>query len=128
MSQVVWVVVAIAVVFTIVRKLLPVKGVTSIRAQDLQEKLGERGDNPLQLIDVRELSEYKSGHIQGFRNIPLGQVKAAAEKLDKDKEIVVMCRSGARSMQAAKILKNSGFGKVTNLSGGIMSWRGKTVK
>jgi len=128
MANVIWGILFIVVVFMVIRRVLPVKGVTSIGAQALQKKLGERGNNTAELIDVREPSEYKSGHVQGFRNIPLGRVKEGMASLEKEKEIVLMCRSGARSMQAARILKKNGFEKVTNVSGGIMSWHGKTVK
>jgi len=116
------------IVFILVKKILPVKGVSSIRGDELQQKLQINGNNGPELIDVREPSEYKSGHVQGFRNVPLGQVKREISNLPRNKEIIVMCRSGARSMQAARTLKKGGFENVTNVSGGIMGWKGKTVK
>ncbi|MCL6442669.1 MAG: rhodanese-like domain-containing protein [Alicyclobacillus sp.] len=128
MQNVIWVLLLIVVVFFIVRRMIPVSGVTSIGSEELQNRLQIKGPNRPEFIDVREPHEYQSGHVPNFRNVPLGRIKREADVLSKDKEIVVMCRSGARSMQAAKILKKQGFSKVTNVSGGIMAWSGKTVK
>ena len=82
----------------------------------------------IQFIDVREPGEYKSGHVPGFRNVPLGQIKNRLDELPKEAEVVLMCRSGARSMMAAKLLKKNGYQKIVNVSGGISQWTGKQVK
>ena len=66
--------------------------------------------------------EYKSNHIKNFKNIPLHELSEKASGLSKDKEIVVICQSGMRSNNAAKILKKSGFNKVTNVKGGMSAW------
>ena len=76
------------------------------------------------LLDVREASEYAEGHIPGSMNIPLGTIAMAGNAVpDKDTPVFVYCYSGKRSSKAARILKESGFTRVTDL-GGIMSYRG----
>ena len=69
------------------------------------------------IIDVRDPGEYATGHVQQAINVPLSsfnQVHPAINSLPKDAQIVVYCRSGARSAQAQSILKSWGYGNVTN--------------
>lgn len=103
-----------------IKLFLPVKGVRNITAGQLREELGNKDK---QFIDVRTAAEYKGFHIKGFKNIPLHQLEQKASLLDKDKEVVIICQSGVRSMKAAKILKKAGFTKITNVKGGINAWR-----
>jgi rhodanese-related sulfurtransferase len=65
----------------------------------------------LTLLDVRTIEEYKSGHIRGAKLIPLNKLEANLDKLkaDRDKKIIVYCRSGNRSVAASRILKKHGF-------------------
>lgn len=81
----------------------------------------KRGDD-FDLIDVREPYELDIANIPGARLMPLGTVGDAMETLDKSREIVIMCRSGKRSMTAAKQLAEAGFTNVKNLNGGILRW------
>ncbi|KUO95908.1 rhodanese-like domain-containing protein [Ferroacidibacillus organovorans] len=128
MQNSIWILLLIVVVFMVVCRMEPARGVTSIGSRELQLRLQVKGADRLEFIDVREPQEYNSGHVQSFRNIPLGRIRREVEALSRNKEIVVICRIGARSMQAASVLKKSGFSKVTNVSGSIMAWQGKTVK
>ena len=74
------------------------------------------------LLDVRSLSEFKSGHIRGAVNIPVDEIQdKMGEVVAKDKNIVVYCHSGTRSARAQKILQNKGYLHVYNL-GGIRRW------
>ena len=77
------------------------------------------------VLDVREPSEFDGpmGHIPGAVLLPLGQLGERAGELSKDKPVVAVCRSGARSAQATKILADAGFAKVANLPGGMLRWR-----
>lgn len=81
----------------------------------------------LLLLDVREEAELKDslGAIDGVVNIPVGSLVSRLKELDdyKDKEIIVICRSGARATTGAQILIKSGFGNVLVLEGGMTSWR-----
>ena len=73
-----------------------------------------------QLIDVREPHEVAEGTLPGARNIPLAQLPHRLAEIDRHRPVVVLCRSGNRSAQAAGWLANQGF-DVTNLAGGMMS-------
>jgi len=68
-------------------------------------------DDNVTLLDVRTAEEYKSGHIRGAKLIPLNKLEANLDKLkaDRDKKIVVYCRSGNRSVAASRILEKHGF-------------------
>lgn len=76
------------------------------------------------VLDVREQSEWRDGHIAQARHIPLGKLAEQMGGLDKykDKPIVVVCRSGSRSGHACGQLKKAGFQKLHNLAGGMMAW------
>lgn len=89
----------------------------------------EEHDREVQIVDVRESDEFTGslGHIDGALLIPLGELKARAGELSKDKPIVTVCRSGARSAQAALMLEQLGFIKVANLAGGMIRWRGQRM-
>jgi rhodanese-related sulfurtransferase len=78
---------------------------------------------PVVILDVRSLSEYQSGHIPGAKLIPLNELRGRLSELPKDKQILCVCRSGARSGSAVGHLTGAGFDAV-NLSGGMMSWQG----
>ena len=95
-------------------------GVWEIQPNVLEEYLGR-----VTVIDVREPDEYSGafGHILGAKLVPLGSLVARLEELPKDKPLVMVCRSGARSAQATVLLKNKGVAKVANLAGGMLRWR-----
>ena len=86
-------------------------------------------DTNYQFIDVRTDSEYESGHILNSIHIPLHEIQDRLSEIDslKNKNIIVYCRSGARSSKATKILIESNF-NVLNLSGGVLSWKGDLTK
>ncbi len=117
--------IALAAAFLVYR-MMPAKGVKSISPSDLKVLLAQKRN--IQFIDVRERSEYKSGHVSGFTNIPLSQIKRRLGELEPDCTVVVMCHSGVRSMQAARILLKNGFADVRNASGGIMKWNASQPK
>ncbi len=76
------------------------------------------------VLDVREDSEYQSGHINDSIHIPLSALKSRMSELDKykQKNIILGCRSGSRSGRACGMLKKNGFEKVHNLRGGVLAW------
>lgn len=92
------------------------------------DELKERLDNKEEFIfiDVREPHEYEEFNL-GAKLIPLGDImKVIAEFEDqKDQEIVVHCRSGARSGMAKNLLTEAGFKNVRNLEGGVLAWQEK---
>jgi phage shock protein E len=66
------------------------------------------------LVDVRTPGEFAEGHVNGSVNIPLDQIDSQLEKFKEKEQIIVFCRSGARSGQAKLILEQNGFTNVTN--------------
>lgn len=77
------------------------------------------------ILDVREESEYKSGHLLNAKWIPLGKLVSRIGELERyrDLSIVVVCRSGQRSASACVALGKQGFAQAHNLSGGVMGWQ-----
>jgi len=77
------------------------------------------------VLDVREDSEYKQGHIANALHIPLGQLAKRLPELDKyrDRPLIAYCRTGNRSGSAARLLHKHGFSTVHNLAGGIVAWQ-----
>ena len=73
------------------------------------------------LLDVRENSEWKSGHAPGAIHVALGDIDKAPRRLPKGRSVVVMCASGMRSRTAARHLRGLGW-DATSLSGGIGAW------
>jgi rhodanese-related sulfurtransferase len=76
------------------------------------------------VLDVREESEYKAGHILNAKWIPLGKLAARVGELERYREqpIVVVCRSGNRSAAACSALGKQGFTQAFNLVGGVIAW------
>jgi molybdopterin/thiamine biosynthesis adenylyltransferase/rhodanese-related sulfurtransferase len=106
-----------------------VDGVPQISVETLKRKLDAKED--VFVLDVREPHEYQIVNI-GAPLIPVGEVERRASELaqkelagKKDSEIVVHCKSGARSQRAAVALKQAGFTNVSNLTGGILAWADK---
>ena len=74
------------------------------------------------VLDVREPDEWAAGHIPEATLIPLGQLASRLDELDRDRQIVVVCRSGNRSAEGRDILLGAGFPAVTSLEGGMSDW------
>jgi adenylyltransferase/sulfurtransferase len=101
-----------------------VDGIPQITVQDLKRK--QDAHENFFLLDVREPHEYPIANL-GAPLIPVGSLDSRIAEIPvaKDAEIVVHCRSGARSQKAAVILRNHGFTNVQNLAGGILEWADK---
>ena len=74
------------------------------------------------LVDVREPNEYEEVHASGARLMPLSEFGATHSSLPKDAELVMVCRSGARSERAGQMLLDNGYTNVSNLTGGTLAW------
>ena len=94
-------------------------GIPQISVHELKRKREAR--EPHLLLDVREQWEHQTANLGGHL-IPLQELHLRVHELDRDLEIVVHCRSGARSQKAAEMLRAAGFHRVANLSGGIQAW------
>ena len=74
------------------------------------------------LVDVREANEYAEIHAEGAQLLPLSELESRFGELPKDRPLVMICRSGARSARAGEYLRAQGYGDVVNLAGGTMAW------
>ena len=93
--------------------------VPEIQVEDLKRHI-DANDN-IFLLDVREPHEYQICNLGGYL-IPLGDLPKRIHELDSSREIVVHCRSGARSAKAVEFLRQAGFRRSSNLAGGILAW------
>ncbi len=75
----------------------------------------------VQLVDVREIDEFRDGHMEGSQLIPLGTLPYRTYELDPYQPVVLICRSGNRSKEACKILTDRGF-QAVSLRGGLSNW------
>jgi len=82
----------------------------------------QENGQPFHLLDVRSVDEMSQGIIPGGQSMPLHLLPVNADELCKKTDIVLYCRSGARSAQAVAFLQQRGFDRVFNLRGGIMDW------
>jgi adenylyltransferase/sulfurtransferase len=94
--------------------------VPTITAPELKAKMDRK--EPFVLVDVREPYEYEICRIPGSKLIPVGELPARLSELDTADEIVLQCKTGARSARALHILQEAGFRKLANLQGGITAW------
>jgi rhodanese-related sulfurtransferase len=96
------------------------KQLTITQLQELMVDNTKTAD--IDFIDVRSQKEYRSKNIDGFNNVLVDDFVQGKGEADRDKKIIVMCHSGARSLAACKALIKHGFTNVYNLDGGLMSW------
>ncbi len=94
-------------------------GIPQLSVKELKRRLDAGED--MFILDVREPYEYQIANIGGTL-IPQNEVPQRLGEIDRDREIVVQCRSGARSQRIAEFLKQAGYAKVVNLAGGILAW------
>ncbi len=95
-------------------------GIEEITAKEFKEELDQGKD--LFILDVRNPVEFEICRIDGSHLIPLDELLNRVHELDSARDIVVHCRSGARSAQAIEMLREAGFRKLRNLKGGVLAW------
>ncbi len=96
------------------------QGIPEITPLELSQRMGE--SDSLVIVDVREPVEQQISVLPGAYSIPLGELPLRLGEIDREKEVVLYCRSGVRSAQAAEVLLKNGFERVKNLRGGINAW------
>jgi adenylyltransferase/sulfurtransferase len=94
-------------------------GIPQLTVKELKRRIDAGED--LYILDVREPYEYQIAQIGG-KLIPQNDVPSRLAEIPRDREVVVHCRSGARSQRIAEFLKQSGYAQVSNLAGGILAW------
>lgn len=95
-------------------------GIWEIAPQALEEEMAR-----VEIVDVREPAEFVGplGHIAGAKLIPLGELPSRTEEIARERPVITVCRAGSRSAQAYNILRQAGFTRVANLTGGMLRWR-----
>jgi len=96
-------------------------GVPAVSVQQAAEMQGSDDVGAL-IVDVREPNEYTQLRARGAVLLPLGRLNGRARDLPRDRELLLMCRTGGRSQNATQFLQAQGFSNVTNVSGGIVAW------
>jgi rhodanese-related sulfurtransferase len=94
--------------------------INEIDSESLHERLAKGED--LLLVDIRTPAEVSQGAIPGAMELPMHLIPLRMSELPKDKDVVLYCRSGARSYQACAYLLQQGHPRVLNLRGGIIAW------
>jgi rhodanese-related sulfurtransferase len=90
--------------------------------EELKKKLDAKSD--IFILDVREPHEYQICNLNGYL-VPLNDLPKRVNELDSSREIVAHCKMGGRSAKAVQFLRQAGFKKVYNLTGGITAWAEK---
>jgi len=98
-------------------------GTAPLPAEINVSQASQKRDQGAFILDVREPSEWVQFHIPGATLIPLGDLAKRVNEVPKDREVVVVCRSGNRSQQGRDILLNAGFKQVTSMAGGVTQWQ-----
>lgn len=99
---------------------LPIASTEQIAVDELNRRLKERAAG--QLIDVRRPGEWSGGHIADAAHMPLHGLRDSVDKLDRNKQVTVICAGGYRSSMACSILEQEGFLRVANVVGGMSAW------
>ncbi len=105
------------IAFAIFKKLTAPKVIMITKTQlndMLQDKKAKQS-----YIDVRTVEEFNQNKIKGFKNIPLQSLSKRCKEIDKTLPVVLICASGSRSMQAARLLEKQGYTELLNVRGGI---------
>jgi rhodanese-related sulfurtransferase len=92
-------------------------GIKQLSPKEFDQKKG------MMLLDIRSDKEYEQGHIPGAAHVPLSEIGERVKKLKKDKELVVYCQNGNRSIWAIKRLMGMGYKNLYNLKGGYDAWK-----
>ena len=96
--------------------------IPSVNPREAWERLSDKQANAA-LIDVREPGEFNGGHAKGAKNIPLSQLAKRVAEIPRNRDVLLICQSGNRSMTAANFLRKQGITQVFNVSGGTNVWR-----
>jgi rhodanese-related sulfurtransferase len=86
------------------------------------DALAARSARPI-VLDVREPEEYEQGHVPGAINLPQADLASRLDEIPQDRPLVLICRSGARSLRATQFLRQVGFELVMTVQGGTLAWQ-----
>ena len=92
----------------------------NVDVAEARDLIGEKGG--LVILDVRTVSEYERGHLEGAINIPVEALSGRLSELNPNDELLVYCRTGNRSTTAVGILKENGYDRIYHMDAGIVAW------
>lgn len=120
-----WIVIAVAIlaaaVFAFTQTANPAQ--VGLPAEISISQAAQKMEEGALILDVREVSEWDQFHIPGTKLVPLGELPNRLSEIPKDREVVVVCRSGNRSKTGRDILLEAGYEKVTSMAGGVTQWQ-----
>jgi hydroxyacylglutathione hydrolase len=102
---------------------LPMAELTMMSPEDLRAAMEGDAEEPIRIVDVRSALEFRSGHIDGSINIPVGEIPVRVRELDGDGLIATICEGGYRSALAASLLAHEGLPRLVNVAGGMTAYR-----
>ncbi len=103
--------------------------IKNLTPESLREYIRTHHENDYVLVDVRQPQEYRMGHIPGARLMPLPDLVRGMDELPAQKDLLFYCHSGGRSMAAAAMVAEEGFGeRIYNLEGGMLRWDGAKIE
>ncbi|KGA96700.1 rhodanese [Alkalihalobacillus alcalophilus ATCC 27647 = CGMCC 1.3604] len=107
-------------------KLIPTIGVEQVSTEQLANMMTNASDDVF-YVDVREPHEFQEAHIEGMTNVPLSELESNFHLIPADKTVVIICRSGNRSLQALNKLEDFGYQNLVNVKGGMLAWEGEVT-
>ena len=120
-------VILLAAAGIMVMKLLQPAASASLPAEVTIVEAAQMRDQGAFILDVREPDEWVEVHIPDATLIPLGDLPSRLAEIPRDREVVVVCRSGNRSARGRDILLNAGFTNVTSMAGGMAQWQAQDL-
>ena len=96
-------------------------GVAAVSVQQAAELQGD-GDGGALIVDVREPNEFAQARVEGAVLLPLGYLNTRFSELPRDRQLLMLCRTGSRSANATRFLNQQGYENAFNVSGGIVAW------
>jgi rhodanese-related sulfurtransferase len=94
---------------------------SDVAPEELAQRLS--AGEPLRVLDVRDPSEFEAEHIGGSSPFPLSLLRGHAGSLDRERPVVLVCRTGRRSAEGLRLLREAGMTNATQLSGGLEAWK-----
>jgi rhodanese-related sulfurtransferase len=95
--------------------------VPEVTVREAWQRMGSH-THPVALVDVRETWEYQEGHAKDATSLPLSELWQRVGEVPRDREVLLICHSGQRSLLAAKFLQRQGVAQVANVLGGTEEW------
>jgi rhodanese-related sulfurtransferase len=89
---------------------------------DVPTTVAALADPTVQIVDCREQDEWDEAHVEGMVLIPLSVMGQRLDEMDRERPLIVVCRSGGRSLRAAQQLSAIGFADVKSMHGGLIAW------